>query len=54
LRPTSLPGWDHRNARLASFGTDGWFRSESMAAIFGMRKQQANAPRLPVSRDSVG
>jgi hypothetical protein len=31
------PAWDHPNARLASFGIGGWFWSESMAAIVGMR-----------------
>jgi hypothetical protein len=37
LRPALSLGWDHWTARLVSFGTDGWFRSESMAAIVGMR-----------------
>jgi len=40
-RLTPLPGWDHRNRRLASIGTGGWFRAESTAAIIGMRTQVA-------------
>jgi hypothetical protein len=42
-RYSLLPGWDHRNARLAWIGTGGWFRLESMAAIVGMRKLSQGA-----------
>jgi hypothetical protein len=40
-RHALLPGWDHQNFRLASIGTDGWFRLESMAAIVEMRGHSA-------------
>jgi hypothetical protein len=32
-----LPGWDHQNTRLASFGISGWIQLESPAEFIGIR-----------------
>ena len=45
--PHRHPGWHHRNARLVCFGTDGWFRSESVAGFVGIRTH-ANRALPPV------
>jgi hypothetical protein len=43
---TVTPAGFRRNAWLASIGTGGWFRSESMAGIAGIRNKCRSAQRI--------
>jgi hypothetical protein len=46
---TATPAGFRRNARLASIGTGGWFRSESMAGFIGIRIQDSSKELAPAS-----
>jgi uncharacterized membrane protein YtjA (UPF0391 family) len=48
----TTPAGFRRNAWLASIGTGGWFRSESMAGFVGIRSCQSNAAYPPSNRQT--
>src|ERR1700732_3591456 len=51
---TATPAGFRRNAWLASIGTGGWVRSESMAAFVGIRSQRPLRPDARVQVPTIG